>query len=65
MKLEDLQVDHLKWKAAKLGFQLSEIPAVWQRLLSSFWGGLPGNFRNPPRCHQISRRGGLKRDSLA
>jgi hypothetical protein len=27
-QMHDLQVHHLKWKAAKLGFQLSEIPAA-------------------------------------
>jgi transposase len=27
-RMHDIQVRHLKWKAAKLGFQLTEVPAA-------------------------------------
>ena len=27
-QMRDIQIRHLKWKAAKLGFQVSEIPAA-------------------------------------
>jgi len=32
-QMHGLQIRHFKWKAAKLGFPLTEIPAAWDRLL--------------------------------
>jgi len=32
-QMHGLQIRPLKWKAAKLGFPLTEIPAAWDRLL--------------------------------